>query len=65
MDAEGKTLARTRVEHSESGFANLGLTLRAHAQDPHEVAAAIELNEGLLLDWLLRQGYQVLGIGRA
>jgi len=62
MDAEGKTLAKTRIDHSESGFADLGLTLRDHAKDPQEVAVAIELTEGLLLDWLLRKGYQVFGI---
>lgn len=62
VDAEGRTLAKARFDHSQAGLEDLEGTLRAQATFPAEVAVAIELNEGLLLDWLLHQGYQVFGI---
>ena len=62
MDAEGTTLDKARIEHGHSGFRELDLILRKHAKDPQEVMVALELNEGLLLDWLLAGRYQVFGI---
>lgn len=62
MDAEGKTLAKARFEHSQVGLMELRAILRDHAKRSTNVAVAIELNEGLLLDWLLHQGYGVFGI---
>ena len=53
LDAEGTTLAKARIDHSRPGFNDLDLVLREHAKHPHDVAVAIELNEGPLLDWLL------------
>lgn len=62
MDAEGKTLAKTRFDYSQPGLMDLKSILRVHAERPAAVAVAIELNEGLLMDWLLHQGYRVFGI---
>ena len=45
-----------------SGEQLCAVLLRAHAKRPADVAVAIELNEGLLLDWLLHQRYRVFGI---
>ncbi|NIA16521.1 MAG: transposase [Nitrospiraceae bacterium] len=62
MDAEGTTLAKACLEHGHNGLSELDITLTEHIQSPQEVAIAIELNEGLLLDWLLDKGYRVYGI---
>ena len=59
MDAEGTTLAKACLEHDHNGLRELDLTLTGHAKTPDQVAIAIELNEGLLLDWLLDKGYRV------
>ncbi|MFQ5353269.1 MAG: IS110 family transposase [Candidatus Binatia bacterium] len=64
LDAEGGTLERARIEHSHLGLVELDRLLQKHADSPEDVAVAIELNEGLLLDWLLDKdkGYRVYGI---
>ena len=62
MDDQGTTLAKARLEHGHNGLLELDITLTQHGQTPQEVAVAIELNEGLLLDWLLDKGYRVYGI---
>ena len=62
MDTEGKTLAKARFDHSHPGLLELRGILRTYARRPADVAVAIELNEGLLLDLLLHQGYRVFGI---
>ncbi len=62
MDAQGTTLAKTRIEHSYNGLCELEFALQEHAKVPTEIAIAIELNAGLLLDWLLSKEYRVYGI---
>jgi len=62
MDAEGTTLAKASLEHGHNGLSELDVVLTGYAHHPEEVAVAIELNEGLLLDWLLDKGYRVYGI---
>lgn len=62
MDTEGTTLAKARLEHDHNGLGELDVTLTEHAKTPEQVVVAIELNEGLLLDWLLAKGYRVYGI---
>lgn len=62
MDADGTTLAKACLEHGFNGLSELDAILSEHVQRCEQVAVAIELNEGLLLDWLLDKGYQVYGI---
>jgi transposase len=62
LDADGRTLEKTRVPHTAPGFGALGAILSQHASSPGDVAVAMEWNEGPLVDWLFRQDYRVFGI---
>jgi transposase len=62
LDAEGKTLDKVRINHDRTGFGELDGVLLRHGIAVTEIPVAIELNDGLLLDWLLRRGYRVYGL---
>lgn len=61
LDAEGQQLACRKVEHGCGGLDELDVLLGQYAV-PQDTAVAVELHDGLLLDWLVQHGYAVYGI---
>jgi len=61
LDADGQQLACKKVEHGHNGLGELDLLLHEHAPR-EEVYIAVELHDGLLIDWLVRQPYRVYGV---
>jgi len=62
LDAEGRTLDKARISHDRMGLGELDRMLLGHGISTGEIPIAIELNEGVLVDWLLCQGYRVYGL---
>ncbi len=62
LDAEGKTVDKLRIDHDRTGFRELDRILLRHGIPAAEIPIAIELNDGVLVDWLLSQGYRVYGL---
>lgn len=56
LDAEGKTVDKARIGHDRTGLGGLGRMLLGHGIPAAEVSIAVELNEGVLVDWLLWRG---------
>jgi transposase len=59
MDTQGKVLGKGRVPDGVRGVAQLHEMVAAHAEDPSQVAVAIEIDRGLLVGALVAAGYAV------
>lgn len=60
VDDQGKTLAKFKVKHSRPGLDQMRHELlKLAGQDPTNVACIIETNQGLLIQYLLENGFTV------
>lgn len=61
-DDSSKTLAAFRIHHDCEGLERLHRVIAEHQAEPNRVLVAVETKRGLLIDDLLRSGYQVYAI---
>jgi len=59
LDAEGRRVAEPAAAHSGPGLATLIAALRGVGGAPGQMAVAIEISHGAVVDTLLEQGYPV------
>jgi hypothetical protein len=64
MGEDGAVLEQRRVAHSVVGIGELHALIATHAEDGEPVAAAIEIDRGLVVTALLAAGYQVYALTR-
>jgi transposase len=62
MGEDGAVLEQRRVAHSVVGIGELHALIATHAEDGEPVAAAIEIDRGLVVTALLAAGYQVYAV---
>ena len=62
MGEDGAVLEQRRVAHSVAGIGELHAFIATHAEDGEPVAAAIEIDRGLVVTALLAAGYQVYAV---
>jgi len=59
LDQEGTELARFRVPHNRQGFKDLKQRVLRHAGTPEEAPCFLETSQGLLVHFLLENGFPV------
>ena len=59
VDDQGKKLSAFRITHNAEGFAELLERIRNLQSDKSQVAFCLETSQGLLVDFLLDQGYRL------
>ncbi len=62
MTEAEQPVATFRIEHSSEGFTQFQTKLAAAQPDPGQILIALETKHGLIVDELLRAGYQVYAI---
>jgi len=62
MDEQGQILEHGTVAHTGEGLGELAARIHRWSNRPEQVRVGLETHDGVLLDWLLDQGYTVFGI---
>jgi transposase len=62
LNVEGKILDQRWVEHNGSSLVEMAELLRKHAAEPSQLAVAIEVPRGAIVETLVEQGFAVFSI---
>lgn len=62
VDSKGKEVKKFRISHDKSGFDDLIKEVQGLEVNQNQVGFCLETNQGILVDFLLTQGYRVYPI---